>query len=177
MIAVTVARVGIQFLGLERYVYQDPLILLVLYSHRISNPNCFSQQASKPTTPSAAPTDEEKKAERLAKLEAWKQKQAAERERKQRETAASGGPKNILEEIDRKSGVSPTVSTPQSPAAPVTDATPAAPARKFDPKAIAKSATPAAATPSVLGDDVAVPEAAKASAAHDEKPSTATSCK
>ena len=149
----------------------------MLYSHRISNPNCFSQQASKPTTPSAAPTDEEKKAERLAKLEAWKQKQAAERERKQRETAASGGPKNILEEIDRKSGVSPTVSTPQSPAAPVTDATPAAPARKFDPKAIAKSATPAAATPSVLGDDVAVPEAAKASAAHDEKPSTATSCK
>ena len=69
------------------------------------------------------------------------------------------------------------MSTPQSPAAPVTDATPAAPARKFDPKAIAKSATPAAATPSVLGDDVAVPEAAKASAAHDEKPSTATSCK
>ena len=69
------------------------------------------------------------------------------------------------------------MSTPQSPAAPVTDAIPAAPARKFDPKAIAKSATPAAATPSVLGDDVAVPEAAKASAAHDEKPSTATSCK
>ena len=29
----------------------------------------------------------------------------------------------------------------------------------------------------MLGDDVAVPEAAKASAAHDEKPSTATSCK
>lgn len=137
----------------------------------------FFQQPSKPTTPSAAPTNEEKKAERLAKLEAWKQKQAAERERKQRETAASGGPKSILEEIDRKSGVSPAVSTPQSPAAPVTDATPAAPARKFDPKAIAKSATPAAATPSVLGDDVAVPEAAKASAAHDEKPSTATSCK
>lgn len=137
----------------------------------------FFQQPSKPTTPSAAPTNEEKKAERLAKLEAWKQKQAAERERKQRETAASGGPKSILEEIDRKSGVSPAVSTPQSPAAPVTDATPAAPARKFDPKAIAKSATPAAATPSVLGDDVAVPEAAKASAAHNEKPSTATSCK
>lgn len=148
----------------------------MLYSHRISNPNCFSQQASKPTTPSAAPTDEEKKAERLAKLEAWKQKQAAERERKQRETAASGGPKNILEEIDRKSGVSPTVSTPQSPAAPVTDATPAAPARKFDPKAIAKSATPAATTPSVLGDDVAVTQTAKA-AAQAEKTSTATSCK
>lgn len=172
----TVSRVGIQFLGLERYVCQDPLILLILYCHQISNPKYFLQQPSKPTTPSATPTDEEKKAERLAKLEAWKQKQAAERERKQRETAASGGPKNILEEIDRKSGVSPAVSTPQSPAAPVTDATPAAPARKFDPKAIAKSATPAAATPSVLGDDVAVPEAAKA-AAHAEKPSTATSCK
>lgn len=132
----------------------------------------------KPTTP-AGPTDEEKRAERLAKLDAWKQKQAAERERKQREMAASG-PKNILEEIDRKSGASPTVSNPQSPGTPATDATPATPAtpgRKFDPKAIAKSTQqPAAPSPAVLGDDVAVPEAVKASAAQDSKPSAASSC-
>lgn len=138
-------------------------------------------QASKPATP-AGPTDEDKRAERLAKLEAWKQKQAAERERKQREMAAAG-PRNILEEIDRKSRVSPTVSNPQSPATPGTDATPATdatpptPGRKFDPKVIAKSTQPTAAAPAVLGDDVAVPEAAKTSAVQASKPSTATSCK
>lgn len=138
----------------------------------------------KPTTP-AGPTDEEKRAERLAKLEAWKQKQAAERERKQREMAASG-PKNILEEIDRKSGASPTVSNPQSPATPAADAaaSPATPGRKFDPKAIAKSTQqPSAPTPAVLGDDVAVPETVKASAgasqstnsSNNNTPSTASS--
>lgn len=146
-------------------------------------------QVSKPSTPpvSKGPTDEEKKAERLAKLEAWKQKQAAERERKQRESAAAAGPKTILEEIDRKSGVSPAVDSPDTPATPASDATPAPYAGKFDPKAIAKNAAPAAAAPSVLGDDVAVPQLAKAPAAPSangpaqaNKPSTITnvpSCK
>lgn len=141
-------------------------------------------QAPKPSVlqVSKGPTDEEKKAERLAKLEAWKQKQAAERERKQRESAAAGGPKNILEEIDRKSGVSPAVGSPQSPVTPAGHATPGPYAGKFDPKAIAKNATPAAAAPAVLGEDVAVPQSAKTSATSSthaqvqaNKPSAATS--
>lgn len=121
-----------------------------------------SREASKPTTPTrTGPTDDEKRAERLAKLEAWKQKQAAEKERKQKEAEAAGGPKNILEAIDRKSGLSPAVSSPQSPATQGVDAAPATYAGKFDPKAIAKSAAQAPATPAVLGEDVAVPAAAK----------------
>lgn len=121
-------------------------------------------QTSKPSTPapSTAPTEEEKRAERLAKLEAWKQKQAAEKERKQREAAAAGGSRSILDEIDRKSGRSPAVASPNSPATPET--TPAPYTGKFDPKAIAKSVAPAQAAPTVLGVDVAVPPTAKASA-------------
>jgi len=108
-------------------------------------------------------------------LEAWKQKQAAEKERKQREQAESGGAKNILEEIDRKSGALPTANVPHATAAPATDVTSAVP-RKFDPKAIAKNATPTTAAPAVLGEDVAVPQAVKASAAQP-RPSAASSCK
>ncbi|RDW76372.1 DEAD/DEAH box RNA helicase [Aspergillus mulundensis] len=123
-----------------------------------------SREASKPATPTrAGPTDDEKRAERLAKLEAWKQKQAAEKERKQKEAEASGGPRNILEEIDRKSGLSPAVSSPQSPAPQGVDAAPAAYAGKFDPKAIAKSAAQTPIAPSVLGNDVSVPSPVKTS--------------
>ncbi|KAL4779521.1 hypothetical protein BJX76DRAFT_340521 [Aspergillus varians] len=121
-----------------------------------------SRESSKPATPTrAAPTDDEKRAERLAKLEAWKQKQAAEKERKQKEAVASGGPRNILEEIDRKSGLSPVVSSPQSPATQGVDAAPATYAGKFDPKAIAKSAVQPTTAPAVLGNDVAVPLSSK----------------
>ncbi|KAL3460677.1 Pre-mRNA-processing ATP-dependent RNA helicase prp5 [Aspergillus heterothallicus] len=123
-----------------------------------------SREPSKPSTPTrAAPTEDEKRAERLAKLEAWKQKQAAEKERKQKEAVAAGGPRNILEEIDRKSGLSPAVSSPQSPATQGIDAAPAPYAGKFDPKAIAKNAAQTPATPSVLGNDVAVPLSTKPS--------------
>ncbi|KAL4969078.1 DEAD/DEAH box RNA helicase [Aspergillus stella-maris] len=118
-----------------------------------------SRQTSKPGTPTrAGAADDEKKAQRLAKLEAWKQKQA---EQKQKEAAAAGGPKNILEEIDRKSGLSPAVSSPQSPATQGVDAAPAPYAGKFDPKAIAKNAAQSPAAPAVLGEDVAVPSSAK----------------
>ncbi|KAL4952366.1 hypothetical protein BDW69DRAFT_185507 [Aspergillus filifer] len=118
-----------------------------------------SRETSKPGTPTrAGPTDDEKKAQRLAKLEAWKQKQA---EQKQKEAAAAGGPKNILEEIDRKSGLSPAVSSPQSPATQGVDAAPAPYAGKFDPKAIAKNAAQSSAAPAVLGEDVAVPSFVK----------------
>ncbi|KOC17734.1 pre-mRNA-processing ATP-dependent RNA helicase PRP5 [Aspergillus flavus AF70] len=131
-----------------------------------------SREASKPSTPAAntGPTEDEKRAERLAKLEAWKQKQAAEKERKQREAAAAGGTRSILDEIDRKSGLSPAVGSPQSSATPI-DAAPASYTGKFDPKAIAKNAAPAPAVKSVLGDDIAVPPSAKTSATF---PSTKT---
>ncbi|KGO47576.1 Helicase, C-terminal [Penicillium expansum] len=107
-----------------------------------------TREPSKPSTPApTAQTDEQKKAERLAKLEAWKQKQAAEREKKQKEQA-SVDPKKILEAIDRKSVVSP------GPAA--------FPGKlKFDPKAIVKSSTTSTAAPAVLGTDVAVPTSVK----------------
>ncbi|KAL2817791.1 hypothetical protein BJX63DRAFT_92800 [Aspergillus granulosus] len=131
---------------------------------RIRGSEPKSREVSKPSTPTrAAPTEDEKRAERLAKLEAWKQKQAAEKERKQKEAVTAGGPRNILEEIDRKSGLSPAVSSPQSPAPQGVDAAPAPYAGKFDPKAIAKNAVQTPAAPSVLGNYVAVPMSVKPS--------------
>ncbi|CAI7610536.1 unnamed protein product [Penicillium glandicola] len=120
-----------------------------------------TRELSKPSTPApTAQTDEEKKAERLAKLEAWKKKQAAEREKKQQEQA-SVDPKKILEEIDRKS-----ISSPAPTAFPGK--------LKFDPKAIVKSSTTATAAPAVLGTDVAVPASAKSlSAAKSNLPAAA----
>lgn len=127
----------------------------------------YVRQPSKPTTPAPAPaaqTDEQKKAERLAKLELWKAKQAAEREKKQQEQAAAGGGRGILDEIDRRSGLSPAVGSPQAPVTPTDTASPAPYAGKFDPKAIAKSAASngTVAAPAILGIDVAVPQATKA---------------
>jgi ATP-dependent RNA helicase DDX46/PRP5 len=120
-------------------------------------------QASKGSTPAPPPaqTDEEKKAERLAKLEAWKQKQAVERERKQRELAASGGARSILDEIDKRSGLSPAVGSPQSPIAAPSEVDAPSYTGKFDPKAITKKPLPASTAPSLLGRDVAVPDSAK----------------
>ncbi|KAJ5684656.1 Pre-mRNA-processing ATP-dependent RNA helicase prp5 [Penicillium maclennaniae] len=104
-------------------------------------------ETSKPTTPTpATQTEEDKKAERRAKLEAWKQKQAAERERKQREEGES---------------VTPAESAPPAPYA-----------GKFDPKAIAKNATNnTAPAPAVLGTDVAVPQSIKATVQPPASPS------
>ena len=112
----------------------------------------------------AGPTEDEKKAERLAKLVAWKQKQAAERERKQKELEASSGTRNILDEIDKKAASSPVVVSIPSPEAPNGDASPIPYAGKFDPKAIAKKATSGSTGMTKLGTDVALPEIAKASA-------------
>lgn len=115
-------------------------------------------QPSKPSTPPpTTQTEEEKRAERRAKLEAWKQKQAAERERKQREEVA-GGPRNILDAIDRKTGLSPAVGSPQTPVTPTDTAATTPYAGKFDPKAIVKNATNNAPAPAVLGDDIALPQ-------------------
>lgn len=120
-------------------------------------------QASKASTPApAAQTDEDKKAERLAKLEAWKQKQAAERERKQREIAAAGGPRNILTEIDKKSGLAPLSPAPTSPSTPTSTTAPSEYGGKFDFKAITKKATGVAPESSLLGKDVIVPDSIRA---------------
>lgn len=112
-------------------------------------------------------TDEEKKAERLAKLEAWKQKQAAEKDRKQKELESSGGTRNLLAEIDKKAQVSSATASPVSPSTPAAtngDASPVPYAGKFDPKAIAKKKASASSSASKLGTDIALPEIAKASA-------------
>jgi ATP-dependent RNA helicase DDX46/PRP5 len=121
------------------------------------------EQDTKPSTPTTQ-TAEEKKAERLAKLEAWKQKQAAERDRKQKELEAAGGARSILDEIDRKSNASPAVASPSSPGTPNGTASPQPYAGKFDPKAIAKKAALSSSGSSLLGKDIAVPAITKASA-------------
>ena len=116
-----------------------------------------------------AQTDEEKKADRLAKLEAWKQKQAAEKDRKQKESEASGGTRKLLAEIDKKANLPPAIASPRSPIIPAEVTEPSSPAPyagKFDPKAIAKRAAAASSGPSIskLGTDIAVPDLIKASA-------------
>jgi ATP-dependent RNA helicase DDX46/PRP5 len=109
-------------------------------------------------------TEEEKKVERLAKLEAWKKKQAEERERKQRELAATGGTRTLLDEIDKRAASSPAVASPLSPSGINGDASPPRYTGKFDPKAIARKATVSATGSTTLGKDVPLPEIAKASA-------------
>ncbi|PGH15578.1 pre-mRNA-processing ATP-dependent RNA helicase PRP5 [Helicocarpus griseus UAMH5409] len=124
-----------------------------------------SQETSKPTTPAPTPaqTDEEKKAERRAKFQAWKEKVAAERERKEKELAAQGGARSILDEIDKKTALSQKVASPEASTPTTKDATPAPYAGKFDPKAIAKKAAPSPAEPSLLGKDIDVPSIATSS--------------
>ncbi|KMU90834.1 pre-mRNA-processing ATP-dependent RNA helicase prp11 [Coccidioides immitis H538.4] len=111
---------------------------------------------SKPSTPAPpiAQTDEEKKAERLAKLEAWKQKQAAEKERKQKELAAAGGARSILAEIDKRSTLRQAGVSQETPALQESES---ASAKKFDPKTITKNAAAQPERLSLLGNDVAVP--------------------
>ncbi|KAL1958549.1 hypothetical protein VTO42DRAFT_4146 [Malbranchea cinnamomea] len=115
-------------------------------------PNVKPKEPSKPPTPAtpAVQSDEAKKAERLAKLEAWKQKQAAERERKQKELAAAGGARSILDEIDRKTAARAQAATPVSRQELASQA---ATAGKFEPKEIAQRAAAPATGTSLLGKD------------------------
>jgi ATP-dependent RNA helicase DDX46/PRP5 len=108
-------------------------------------------------------TDEEKKAERLAKLEAWKKKMAEDKVRKEKELAA-GGTRKLLDEIDQRANASPTTASPVSPSTPMSVSSPAPYAGKFDPKAIAKRAAASSSTASALGNDIPVKELVKASA-------------
>lgn len=105
-----------------------------------------------------------KKAERRAKFEAWKQKQAAEKSRKQEELEAAGGTRSLLDEMDKKAQAAP-VALPSPESAEVNgDVSPKLYAGKFDPKAIAKKATSGSLSTTKLGTDVALPELAKTSA-------------
>ncbi|KAL8687323.1 MAG: hypothetical protein Q9218_006470 [Villophora microphyllina] len=127
------------------------------------------QASKKPAVP--VQSEEEKKAERLAKLEAWKQKQTAEKTRKQEQLGVPGGTRGLLDEMDKKAKASPaTVASPVAAASPeVTagadgDVSPKPYAGKFDPKAIVKKATAGSAGTLKLGTDIALPEVAKTSA-------------
>ena len=120
------------------------------------------KQPPKPPIP-AGQTDEEKKAERLAKLEAWKKKMAEDKERKEKELSA-GGTRKLLDEIDQRANASPITASPESPSTPMSFASPAPYAGKFDPKAIAKRAAASSSAVVALGKDIPVKELAIASA-------------
>lgn len=111
-----------------------------------------SQAAENKPKPAAAQTDAEKKAERLAKLAAWKKKQE---EKEKAKEATPGGTRKLLAEMDEKANntsanATPTIASPATVVAAATAASPvdtaasspATPyAGKFDPKAIAKKST------------------------------------
>ncbi|KKA29761.1 hypothetical protein TD95_004766 [Thielaviopsis punctulata] len=105
-----------------------------------------SAVAAAAITAAAAQSEAEKKAERLARLEAWKKKKEAEGAGSQvRKTTTDADNKSI-----RSSSAAPSaVETAQSPA-PSEAATPAY-AGKFDPKAIAKKSAPVRASPTAFG--------------------------
>lgn len=93
----------------------------------------------------AAQSDADKKAERLAKLAAWKKKQELEKEKAKE--ATPGATRKLLAEMDQKangsSAATPSVASPTSavasPAASTSFPSPATPySGKFDPKEIAK---------------------------------------
>jgi len=110
----------------------------------------------------AGQTEAEKKAERLAKLEAWKKKMAEDKERKEKNLAV-GGNRKLLDDIDQKANASPSLGSPASPGTS-TVASPAPYAGKFDPKAIAKKAVLSSNVVNLLGKDIPLKDLSKASA-------------
>ena len=125
----------------------------------------LTQQPKTPGTDKAAEAEKKKQIDRLAKLEAWKAKQAAEREKKLKEAAAAGGARTILEEMDKKAIGSPAgAASPGSPAGANGNSSPVVYAGQFDPKAIVKRATATHTTSGALGLDVTLPSNSKASA-------------
>jgi ATP-dependent RNA helicase DDX46/PRP5 len=118
-----------------------------------------------PAKPSTIPTqtEAEKKAERLAKLEAWKKKMAEDKERKEKDLAA-GGTRKLLDDIDQRANASSSLGSPASPSTPNSAASPTPYAGKFDPKAIAKKAVANSTATNTLGKDLPLKELTKASA-------------
>ncbi|TVY89645.1 Pre-mRNA-processing ATP-dependent RNA helicase [Lachnellula willkommii] len=126
-------------------------------TYQDSNISLQAPKAPAPPTQSEA----DKKAERLAKLEAWKKKMAEDKERKEKELAA-GGTRKLLDDIDQKANGPADIASPASPATPNSLASPTPYAGKFDPKAIAKKAV--ASSSSTLGKDLPLKGSTKASA-------------
>ena len=119
------------------------------------------KQIPKVSAPSAQ-SEADKKAERLAKLEAWKKKMAEDKERKEKELSA-GGARKLLDDIDNKANGSPSIASPASPTAANNDS-PVPYAGKFDPKAIAKKAVAATSVANTLGEHVPLKNLSKVSA-------------
>ncbi|CAL3963724.1 unnamed protein product [Diplocarpon coronariae] len=134
-------------------------------SHGKPSGKLENAQSSELAQPSGPPTqtEAEKKAERLAKLEAWKKKMAEDKERKERELSA-GGTRKLLDAIDQKAVGVPAVDSPASPGIPINLVSQAPYAGKFDPKAIAKKAVANSSSASALGKDLPLKELTKASA-------------
>lgn len=116
---------------------------------------------SKPAPAPAQPTEAEIKAERLAKLEAWKKKLAT-KSQAAKETTSASATRKLLAEMDEKAGKSPVATpdlgAPSGAGSPATSngtpggASPMLPyAGKFDPKAIARKAAPRGHSPDRLG--------------------------
>jgi ATP-dependent RNA helicase DDX46/PRP5 len=127
-------------------------------------------QPSKPSTPTTQSADDEMAARR-AKIEAWKQKQALDYAKKQKELEAAGGARSLLNEMDKRAGLSPTTASsaaasPRSPDTPVV-ASPVPYVGKFDPKEIVKKAHLSVTSFVPLGSDIAHPEAIKGPAILD----------
>ncbi|KAI2629750.1 P-loop containing nucleoside triphosphate hydrolase protein [Hypoxylon sp. NC1633] len=106
----------------------------------------YRLQAELKSKPAAVQPDADKKAERLAKLAAWKKKQE---EKEKQKDPTPGGTRKLLAEMDQKANAAssnglPTGGSP-APISPTDSqiASPATPyAGKFDPKAIAKKSAP-----------------------------------
>ncbi|KAL6869249.1 pre-mRNA processing RNA-helicase [Amphichorda felina] len=128
-----------------------------------SNTSHNPSQAQKPTA-SESKSDADKKAERLAKLEAWKKKK--ESASQQQKEVNPSQTRNLLAEMDKKAAggspapatASPQISMAASPKDSSGHASPGTPSTpyvgKFDPKAIAKKSAAARshdASQSVLG--------------------------
>ncbi|KAH6636660.1 Pre-mRNA-processing ATP-dependent RNA helicase PRP5 [Chaetomium tenue] len=106
------------------------------------------------STPTQAQTEAEKKAERLRKLQAMKEKHAQKEAKEAAVTA--GSTRMLLAEMDQKASGTPGPNSPVAGAMSPAPASPAPPmpyAGKFDPKAIAKSSKAARPqSPTRLGD-------------------------
>lgn len=111
-------------------------------------PTRTDREPQKATATDAQSEAEKKRAEKMAKLDAWKKKKMGGAEPQKQKEVNPHQTRNLLAEMDKKAtGASPTpLSTGASPtpnasgsASPVTPATPYA--GKFDPKAIAKKST------------------------------------
>ena len=116
--------------------------------------DAFQEPQPAKSTPTQAQTEAEKKAERLRKLQAMKEKHAQKEAKEAAVTA--GSTRMLLAEMDQKAGGTPGPNSPVAGAmspAPASPATPMPYAGKFDPKAIAKSSKAARPpSPTRLGD-------------------------